>query len=97
MAQSVTFGKKLPGHVELIFRTATGELVKSGERLYVEGCDDWAISEFEVFKRQCVNHYCLVANTQRWVESLSCMVTKVTCSTRVRTLRRKPMRGSRRR
>ena len=39
--QSVTYGKKLPGHVDLTFRTATGELVKSGERLYVEGCDDW--------------------------------------------------------
>ena len=41
MAQGVTYGKKLPGHVDLTFRTATGELVKSGERLYVEGCDDW--------------------------------------------------------
>ena len=26
------------------FRTATGELVKSGERLYVEGCDDWGVN-----------------------------------------------------
>ena len=33
--QSVTHGKKLPGHVDLTFRTATGELVKSGERLHV--------------------------------------------------------------
>ena len=40
--QSVTYGKKLPGHVDLTFRTATGELVKSCERLYVEGCDDWS-------------------------------------------------------
>ena len=39
--QSVTYGKKLPGHVDLTFRTATGELVKCSERLYVEGCDDW--------------------------------------------------------
>ena len=42
--QSVTYGKKLPGHVDLTFRTATGELVKSGERLYVEGCDDWGVN-----------------------------------------------------
>ena len=26
--QSVIYGKKLPGHVDLTFRTATGELVK---------------------------------------------------------------------
>ena len=39
--QSVTYGKKVLGHVDLTFRTATGELVKSGERLYVEGCVDW--------------------------------------------------------
>ena len=38
--QSVTYGKKLPGHVDLTFRIATGELFKSGERLYAEGCDD---------------------------------------------------------
>ena len=42
--QSVTYGKKLPGHVDLTFRTATGELVKSGERLYVEGCDDRGVN-----------------------------------------------------
>ena len=42
--QSVTYGKKLLGHVDLTFRTATRELVKSGERLYVEGCDDWPSS-----------------------------------------------------
>ena len=38
--QSITYGKKLLGHVDLTFRAATGELVKSDERLYVEGCDD---------------------------------------------------------
>ena len=44
-----------------------------------------SISEFEVFKRRCVNHRCLLEkNTRRWVESLSCMVTKVACSTMVR-------------
>ena len=42
--QSVTYGKKLPGHVDLSFRTATGELVKSGERLYVEVCGDWGVN-----------------------------------------------------
>ena len=102
--QSVTYGKKLPGHVDLTFRTATGELVKSGERLYVEGCDDLkvatigeSISELEVFKRRCVNHCCLLENTRRRVESLSCMVTKVTRSTRVRMSRGKAMHRSRRR
>ena len=73
--QGVTYGKKLPGHVDLTFRTATGELVKSGERLYVEGCD---VSEFEVFKHRCANHCCLLESTRRWVASLSCMLTKVT-------------------
>ena len=43
-SQSVTCGKRLSGHVDLTFRTATGELVKSGERLYVEGCDDWSVN-----------------------------------------------------
>ena len=42
--QSVTYGTKLPGHVDLTVRTATGELVKSGERLYGEGCDDWRVN-----------------------------------------------------
>ena len=42
--QSVPYGKKFPGHVDLTFRTAIGELVKSGERLYVEGCDDWRVN-----------------------------------------------------
>ena len=42
--QSDTNGKKLPVHVDLTFRTATAELVKSGERLYVEGCDDWGVN-----------------------------------------------------
>ena len=42
--QSVTYGKKLPGDVDLTFRTATGEFVISGERLYVEGCDDSGVN-----------------------------------------------------
>ena len=53
-----------------------------------------SISEFEVFKRRCVNHCYLLESTRRWVESLSCMVTKVTCSTRGRMSRRNAMRGS---
>ena len=32
--------------------------------------------EFEVFKRQSVNHCCLLENTRRWVVSLSCVVTE---------------------
>ena len=43
MVPECPHGKKLPGHVDRTFRTATGELVKSGERLYVEGCDDWGV------------------------------------------------------
>ena len=74
--QSAKYGKKLPGHFDLTVRAATGEHVKSGERLYVEGCAiGESISKFEVFKRRCVNHCCLLENTQRCVESLSCMVT----------------------
>ena len=42
--QSVTYGKRIPGDVDITFRTATGELVKSGKRLYVEGCDDWGVN-----------------------------------------------------
>ena len=52
-----------------------------------------SISMFEVFKRRCANHCCLLEGTRRWVELLSCMVTKVTCSTKVRMLRRKWMHG----
>ena len=37
------------------------------------------ISKFEVFKHRCANHCCLLENTRRRVESLCCMVTKVTC------------------
>ena len=55
------------------------------------------ISEFEVCKRQSVNHHCLLESARRRVVSLCCMVTKVTCSTKVRPLRRKLMLGSRRR
>ena len=53
------------------------------------------ISEFEVFKNRCANHCCLMESTQRWVESLCCKVTKVTCFTKVRMLRRRLMLGRR--
>ena len=39
--QSVTHGKRIPGDVDLTFRTVTGKLVK---RLYVESCDDWGVN-----------------------------------------------------
>ena len=83
---------------ELIFRTATGELVKGGKRMQIVGCDDWGI--------QSQDSRCSSTGVQTtvvcWrihdegVESLCCMVTKVTCSTKVRMLQRKLMLGSRR-
>ena len=82
--QCVTYGKKLPNHVDLTFRTATGELVKSGERLYVEGCDGWGVN---LRVRGVQAPVCLLESSRRWVE-LSCVVTKVTCSTEVRMSRR---------
>ena len=42
-------------------------------------------------------HCCLLESTRLWMKSLSCMVTQVTCATRVRMLRRKSMLGTRRR
>ena len=39
--QSITYGTTIPGDSDLTFRTATGELVKSGKRMHVVGCDDW--------------------------------------------------------
>ena len=96
--QSITYGTTIPGDSDLTFRTATGELVKGGKRVQVTGCADWE-SNLRVRGVQspgCTNHLCLLENTQRWVESLCCMVTKVTCFTKVRMLRRKLMFGSRR-
>ena len=95
--QSITCGTTILGDSDLTFRTATGELVKSGERLYVEGCDDWRVNlrvrgvQAPVCKRLfSVGEYTTKA------ESLCCMVTKVTCSTKARMVRRKWMLGSRR-
>ena len=36
--QSITYGTMIPGDSDLTFRTATGELVKGGKRMHVEGC-----------------------------------------------------------
>ena len=38
--QSITYGT-IPGDSDLTFRTATGELVRGGNRMQIEGCDDW--------------------------------------------------------
>ena len=68
--QNVTCGKTIPGESDVVFRTATGELVKSNKQLYVDGCDDWEpVLEFEVFKHRCANRCCLLVSTRRRVES----------------------------
>ena len=97
--QTATYGKRRPGDVDLTFRTATGEHAKSGRRLGVEGCATMgeSIPEFEVSKRLCANHCCLLESAQRWAELQSCMVTMVTCPTRARMSRRRLKHGSRRR
>ena len=96
--QSITYGTTILGVSDLTFRTATGELLRGGNLVQIVGCDDWGsnlrvrgvvmigdpISEFEVFKRRCAKHCCLRENTRQRVESLCCMVTKVTCSTKIR-------------
>ena len=81
----------VPGDSDLTFRTATGELVEGGKRMHVEGCDDWG-SNLRVRGVQAP-----VCKPLLFVgESLCCMVTNVTCFTKVRMLRRKLMLGSRR-
>ena len=90
-SQSITYGTTIPGHSDLNFRTATGELVKGGKRMHVLWIATIGdqISEFEVFKHRCATRYCLLESTQRWVESLCSMVKNVTLSTKFRMLRRK--------
>ena len=39
--QSITYGTTIPGDSDLTFPTATGELVRGGKRMQIEGCDDW--------------------------------------------------------
>ena len=96
--QSITYRTTIPRDSDLTFRTATGELVKGGKRMQMVG---WVatigdpISEFELFKHPCANNCCLLEKTRRWVESLCCMVTKVTCPTKVRMMQRRLMLGSR--
>ena len=69
--QSVTCGKTILGESDLVFRTATCELM-SNKQLYVDGCDDWRrVSEFLVFKHRCANRCCLLVSTRRRVESQS--------------------------
>ena len=41
LPQSMTHGTTFPGDSDLTFRTATGELVRGGNRMQIEGCDDW--------------------------------------------------------
>ena len=93
--QSIKYGTTIPGDGDLTSRTAIGELVKGGKRVHVAGCDDWG-SNLRVRGVQAPVCKPLLENTRRWVESLCCMVTKVTCSTKVRMLQRKWMLGSRR-
>ena len=51
--------------------------------MQIVGCDDWG-SNLRVRGVQApvCKPLCLLENTRRWVESLCCMVTKVTCSTK---------------
>ena len=88
--QSIAYGTRMLGDSDLTFRTGTGEFVKGGTRVHVAGCDDWG-SNLRVRGVQalvCKPFRCLLESTQRWVESLCCVVTKVTCFTSVRMLRR---------
>ena len=57
-------------------------LVKSGERWYVEGCDDWRVNLRVRGVQAPVCKPLLSVGEYTTMESLSCMVTKVTCSTR---------------
>ena len=68
--QSVTGGRTIPGDSDFIFRTATGELIKSDKRLYAEGRDEWRVNVRVrgVPRRWCVSHCCLLEITRRWVE-----------------------------
>ena len=82
--QSVTYGKMIPGDSDLTFRTATGEIVKGGKRLHVEGCDDWG-KNLRVRGGQapvCKPLLSVVEYTTMGGVTESCMVTKVTCSTK---------------
>ena len=88
--QSITYGTMIPGDSDLTVRTATGELVKGGKRMQIVGCADWG-SNLRIRGVQapvCKPLLSVGEYTQRWVESLCCMVTQVTCFTKVRMLRK---------
>ena len=95
--QSITYGTMIPGDSVSLSAQQLENLSKVANecKLWLAMIGD-PISGFEVFKHRCANHCCLLENTLRWVQSLCCMVTKVTCSTKVRMLQRKLMLGSRR-
>ena len=94
--QSMTYGTTIPGDSDLTFRTATGELVRGGKRMQLEGCDDWG-SNLKIRGVQApVCNPLLSENPRQRVGSLCCMVTKVICSTKVRLMQRRWMLGSRR-
>ena len=75
------------------------ELVKSGKRLFVEGCDAWRdnLRVRGVQAPVCKPVLSVGEYTTMGGVLQSCMVTKVNCSTEVRMLLRKSMHGSRRR
>ena len=78
-------GTTIPGDSDLTFRTAIGELVTGDKRVQVAGCDDWDLRVRGVQAPVCKPLLSVGENTTM-VESLCCMVTKVTCSTKVRML-----------
>ena len=76
-SQSVTYGRSFLAmltslsaqqleNLSILVSDCTLKVATIGESIY----------EFEVFKRRCASHCCLLENTRRWVESLSCMVRK---------------------
>ena len=82
--QSITCGTMIPGDSDLTFRTATGELVKGGKRMQIVGCDDWGFTlKIRGVQSPVCKPLLSVENTRQRVESLCCLLTKVTCSTKV--------------
>ena len=66
---SVTHGKRIPGDVDLTFRTTTGELVKSGKRLYVQDCDDLG-SQSQSSRCSSATVVCCTVHDDEWSYSL---------------------------
>ena len=94
--QRVTYGKRILDDVDFTFRTTTGEFVKSGKRLFVEGCDDWGdnLRVRGVQAPVCMPLLSVGEYTTMGGVTVLHGDTKVICS---RMLRRKSMHGSRRR